>query len=115
MAAPTGLQCIEELPEYRTQLYAHVVDLDVVSTYATVSQLLNISRETCAMEFSKMKGIPEEYRRELGVNLTAGRGNAVEIARKILRAPTLDELLEDFQATTGKSSGSPESALEGTR
>lgn len=46
-----------------------------------------------------MKGITEEHRREVGVNLTAARTNAVEICEKILGAPSLDQLLEGFKAT----------------
>lgn len=44
-----------------------------------------------------MKGVSEHHRREVGVNLTAGRVNAVEICQKILNAPSLDDLLERFQ------------------
>jgi len=99
MAAPNGLTCIKEIPNYRTLIFAHVADLDIVSTYPNVSQLLNIARETCVMEFCIMKGITEEHRREVGVNLTAARTNAVEICEKILGAPSLDQLLEGFKAT----------------
>jgi hypothetical protein len=61
-----------------------------------VSQLLNIARETTVMEFSAMKGISELHRREVGVNLTAGRVNALEICQKILAAPKLDDLLKAY-------------------
>jgi hypothetical protein len=70
--------------------------LDVVSTYPNVSQLLNISRKTCVFEFSRMKGISEHHRREVGVNLTGGRVNAVEIGQKILGMPEMDELVSEF-------------------
>lgn len=105
MAGPEGIQCIEEFPDYGTLCFAHVADLDIVSTYPSVSQLLNIARETCVMEFSQMKGITEEHRREVGVNLTGGRVNAVEICQKILGAPSLDRLLGEFKASLGKSDG----------
>ena len=45
-----------------------------------------------------MEGISEHHRREVGVNLTGGRTNAIEICEKILSAPTLDQLLVDFCA-----------------
>lgn len=54
-----------------------------------------------------MEGITEEARREVGVNLTGGRVNAVEICQKILGAPTLDELLGRFEQHLGKKSGIP--------
>lgn len=110
MAGPTGLKCVQEFPDYKTLVFAHVADLDIVSTYPNVSQLLNIARETCVMEFSRMEGITEHHRREVGVNLTGGRVNSVEICQKILGAPTLDELLTDFVASHGKKSDGPGSA-----
>lgn len=54
------------------------------------------------MEFSRIRGVSEEYRREVGVNLNAGRTNAVEICEKILGAPALDDLLTKFEAHIGK-------------
>lgn len=61
-----------------------------------------------------MKGIDEERRREVGVNLTGGKTNAVEICQKILGAPSLDELLERFEAHVRKQQSSTESASAAT-
>lgn len=97
MAAPNGLACVKQFPDYKTLIFTHVADLDIVSTYPNVSQLLNIARETCVMEFSRMEGITEEARREVGVNLTGGKTNAVEICQKILSAPTLDDMLASYK------------------
>lgn len=49
-----------------------------------------------------MRGITEELRREVGVNLTAPKANAVEICQKILGAPKLDDMLGMFQAHLAK-------------
>lgn len=97
MAAPAGVCCIKELPQLKTLCWTFVADLDIVSTYPNISQLLNIARETCVMEFSNMQGIPHELRREVGVNITGGQTNAVEICQKILKAPSFDDLLLAFQ------------------
>lgn len=104
MCAPEGLDCVKEFPGYQTLIFTHVADLDIVSTYPNVSQILNIARETCVMEFSRMHGITELHRREVGVNLTGGRVNAVEIGQKILGAPSLDALTAKFLAQRGKKS-----------
>ncbi|MFO5854564.1 hypothetical protein, partial [Klebsiella pneumoniae] len=96
MAGPNGLQCVKDLPNYKTLIFCHIADLDIVSTYPNVSQILNIARETCVMEFSMMEGISEHHRREVGVNLTGGRVNAIEITQKIMGAPKMDTLLEKF-------------------
>ena len=97
MAAPTGIQGVKEFPDYKTFIFVHVADLDVVSTYPNVSQLLNISRKTCKYEFCRMKGVSEHHRREVGVNLTGGRVNSVEICQKILKIPSMDDMLDEFR------------------
>lgn len=96
MAGPHGVKCVKNFPNYGTLIYAHIADLDIVSTYPTVSQILNIERSTMAMEFCGIKGVPEAVKREMGVNLTAGRVNAIEICQKILKAPTMDMLLAAY-------------------
>ncbi len=48
------------------------------------------------MEFSQIKGVSEYERREVGVNLTAGIVNAVEIGQKILSVAPMDVLLEGY-------------------
>lgn len=96
MAGPNGIKCVKEFPDYHSLIWTHVADLDIVSTYPNVSQILNIARETVVMEFSALWGISEHHRREVGVNLTGCRTNALEIAQKIMKAPKLDTLLEGY-------------------
>lgn len=75
----------------------------ILSTYPNVSQILNIARETCLMEFSQIKGVSEYERREVGVNLTAGIVNAVEIGQKILSVAPMDVLLEGYLKSKNKT------------
>jgi hypothetical protein len=96
MTLPKGIACVKEFPNYNTLIFTHVADLDLVSAYPNASQLLNIGRETCVMEFSRMKGISDTRRREVGINLTGAATNSVEIVQKILKAPTFDEMLLKF-------------------
>lgn len=96
MAAAEGLACVEEMESYRTLIFTHVADLDIVSTYPNVSQILNIARETTVMEFCQIAGIPAGIRREFGVNLTGGRVNAVEMSQKVLNAPTMEMLRKGY-------------------
>lgn len=49
-----------------------------------------------------MEGISELHRREVGVNLTGGRTNAVEICQKIMAAPALDDVLANYKASKVK-------------
>jgi len=65
------------------------------------------------MEFSMMEGISEHHRREVGVNLTGGKTNAVEICEKILSAPSLDDMLAEFQKEKGLPVDPPSRHVEG--
>jgi len=101
MAGQHGIKCVKDLPNYHTLIFVHVADLDIVSTYPNVSQILNIARETTVMEFSAIQGVSEHWRREAGVNLTAGRVNSVEITQKLMSAPRMDTMLLAFMAHIG--------------
>jgi hypothetical protein len=96
MAGPNGIKCVKDLPNYRSLIWTHVADLDIVSTYPNVSQILNIARETTVMETSAVQGVSDYHKRELGVNLTGCRTNVLEIAQKVMRGPKLDEVLAGY-------------------
>lgn len=96
MAGPNGIKCVKDLPNYRSLIWTHVADLDIVSTYPNVSQILNIARETTVMETSALQGVSDYHKRELGVNLTGCRTNVLEIGQKILKAPKLDTMLAAY-------------------
>ena len=72
------------------------MDRRIVSTYPNVSQILNIERATCVMEFCRIQGKTNEDRRVFGVNLTGGRVNSVELSQLIFDAPPLDAMLEGY-------------------
>lgn len=48
------------------------------------------------METAALQGVSDHTKRELGVNLTGSRTNAIEIAQKVLKAPRLDVLLAAY-------------------
>ncbi len=54
------------------------------------------------MEFCMMSGVTEPVRREFGVNLTGGRVNAIELAQKVLKTPTMDTLLNAYMERKAK-------------
>lgn len=92
-----GMQALIELPNVRTNIRGHVGDLDVEGTYPTEETLFNISKETTAQELSQIQGVSDQTRRAIGVNLSGGYVNAVEIVIKAYGAPSPDTLLQDFQ------------------
>lgn len=99
MAGPNGIKCVKDFPNYNSLIYCHVADLDIVSTYPNVSQILNIARETTVMETAAVQGVSDHHKRELGVNLTGCRTNVIEIAQKVMKAPKLDKMLEAYLAS----------------
>ena len=104
MVADEGLRAVEELPGVGTTVFAHVADLDVEGTYPNEEIILNISKETTAAELSKIQGISTPVQRAIGINLSGGNVNAVEICMQAFNAPSFDELLVHFQRTINQPS-----------
>lgn len=70
--------------------------------------LSNQSKETTAKEMGKIKDIDETTQRAIGINLTGGHVNALEISCAAFKAPTLDTLLQAFKEQLPKSRAKPE-------
>lgn len=87
MGEDNGLQLMPELPDVHTNMKCFCADLDIEGTYPSIELAVNISKETTKRELSKIKGIPERLQRLMGVNLTGGTANAVEICQDILKLP----------------------------
>lgn len=96
-----GLCLFEDLPNIRSYVRAHVADLDVEGTYPNVEILMNISKETTAQELCYIRDVPEIYRRAIGVNLSGGFVNAVEICMQVYNAPSFNTLLAEFDSQYG--------------
>jgi hypothetical protein len=94
-----GLQCIADVPTLRTLIRLLTSDLDVRSAYPYTEIFSNVSKETTAMELSSIEGVSEADRRIIGLNLTAGRVNAVELCTRAFGLPQLDVLLADYEAS----------------
>lgn len=96
LVANNGLACIKEFPGLRTNIRTHFGDLDVSASYPTNGSVFNVSRYTTSKEFAGIKGRSEQLVRLQGLNLSAGKTNAVEFCNMIYRLPTLDQLYSDF-------------------
>jgi hypothetical protein len=59
---------------------------------------MNISKETTAQELCYIRNVPEIYRRSIGINLSGGFVNAVEICMQVYNAPSFNTLLAAFDA-----------------
>lgn len=96
LVSDAGMRLFDELPDQRSSMYAHVYDLDCVSTYPTTEEVLNISRETTFRELSRMENLDESVQRTAGLNLTGGKINALEICMSTMNFPHPDVLLQAF-------------------
>lgn len=99
-----GLCLFEDVPNLRSYVRAHVADLDVEGTYPNVEIIMNISKETTAQELCYIQNVPEIYRRAIGVNLSGGFVNAVEICMQVYGAPSFNALLAEYDAQQGEQS-----------
>lgn len=96
-----GVAMTKELPNLKSKYRLHVLDLDVSAAYPHGEIIMNISKETTYRELCKVKGVSERKLRKACLNQTAARVNAVEICQDILKAPTFDELYEEFMTIDG--------------
>lgn len=99
LIADNGIPLLEELPSRRSQMRYHNADLDIEGTYPTIECVLNISKKTTQRELGAIKGISEKQRREIGINLSGGVANAIEIGVVAFGLPTPHALLEAFEKT----------------
>lgn len=98
LVADTGLKAIKEWPELATLMRAHVADLDVEGTYPNEQVSMNIEKATTAKEVCKIPGKTEATQRAVGINLSGGNVNAVEICVTMYGAPSMERMLADFEA-----------------
>lgn len=94
----TGMKVLKEIPDFSTLIWTHVADLDVEGTYPNVQVICNISKETTVCELARIEGIDDRTQRSIGINLTGGHVNAVEICNRLYKAPSFDQLLSDYLA-----------------
>lgn len=103
LVADNGLKCIEEYPDLITNIRRDVGDLDVAASYPNGGAVFNISRETTAKEIVKIEGVDEFTQRMMGINLSSGHTNAVEVCCGLMGMPTLTQLLDAFQEELAKN------------
>ncbi len=92
-----GICLLKELPEVRSLIRMYVSDADIESTYPNGEIAMNLSKETTMGEMCKIKGISPTRLRIVGVNLTGGPSNAIEILREVTGLPTQLEMLEIYK------------------
>lgn len=91
-----GKQILEDYPESFSKIVKWVLDIDVKSSYPSTGVWANLSQETTKRAMARIVGVTMDEQRRAGINLCAGRVNAVEIMTKIRKAPTQLQLLQRF-------------------
>lgn len=99
--AENGLSVIAEIENFYSAFRTQTADADLTQAYPTATNATNQERETTLIELISIEGVPEEARRRCGINLTAGRVNAMEIATDLYNLPDKDVVLELFRAHMG--------------
>lgn len=102
MSANNGIAIIKDYPDIISTIKVQNADLDLEGTYPKIEQLMNISKETTYRELCQIRGIPEEQQREIGINLTGGVTNAIELCQNVFQLPAPNAWLTEFQAHLDK-------------
>jgi hypothetical protein len=102
MIEENGLQVIEENSKLRTNIRAHVYDIDQKSGYPSNTMVTNLSKETTKRELINIKGIPKEVFKLQNINLLGGAVNAIEYCTTMFNLPNTINLLEEYKKETGR-------------
>lgn len=94
---PAGAKMVKDLPNTKSYVYRYVSDADIATTYPTGEVIMNLSKMTTMLEVGSIKGLTVGKLRLLGVNLTGGPVNAVEIMQQSMKAPDMWDLLDEFK------------------
>lgn len=84
---------VRDIPGHLPLIHTHVSDIDVVSTYPKLQDMLNIDKFTTQTELSSVEGFTEDHWRWLGIDLTGGHVNGTMVAQQLLGLPAANELL----------------------
>lgn len=97
MSDDNGLAIIRELPSVKAMMRIFLADLDIEGTYPNIESTVNISKETTIRELSSIDGVPLHLQRFIGINLTGGITNAVEICQNAFHLPSPSQWLEEYK------------------
>lgn len=84
------------LKKTETLFTVHCADSDIERTYPAVQMAINGCKSTSVREMSTIEGVDYMGMREFGLNMTAGKVNAMKFCNRVLELPTQDELLEIY-------------------
>ena len=92
LMSDTGLPLIKDNPEILSLAHPHCADIDIEGTYPNLEDCMNISNETTYRELGTIQGFTDEERRAIGINLSGGVVNSVELCTTLLGLPTYEQM-----------------------
>ena len=93
-----GVKMVSDLPNVRSFVRRYTSDADIGSTYPNGEIIMNLSKMTTMYEVCRINGVTTSKQRLVGVNLTGGPVNSIEIAMDTMKAPDPFRLLAAFEA-----------------
>lgn len=92
----SGMRCLAECPDTRTNVRAFVEDIDAVSSYPSDVLACNVSKETTKREIVSIGDIDEFVFRMQNINALSGPINAIEYCTTMFNFPRPEELLAAY-------------------
>jgi hypothetical protein len=96
MGPEADVDLVSDMEGHQPLLHTHVSDIDVVSTYPKLQDMLNIDKATTVTELSSVDGMEQEQWRFIGIDLTGGYVNHTMICQQLLQLPNTRQVLELF-------------------
>jgi hypothetical protein len=84
---------IKNRPNMLTMIILFVLDIDVKSSYPSTGIWANLDKHTIIRQMCKILGIDVLTTQRAGLDLTAGRVNAIDILDKVCKYPTPQKLM----------------------
>lgn len=98
LMSDTGLTLIKDNVDVKSLAYPHCADIDIEGTYPNLEDGMNISNETTYRELGMIQGLTDEERRAVGINLSGGVVNAVELCTHLFCLPNFEEMEKIYLA-----------------
>lgn len=92
-----GVNCLEDAPEITTYFIPKAADADIKSSYPTNQRLFNMSKTTRYSELFKIDTLEIGVGKEIGMNISAGKGCAVDVCYRVYQLPHLQGWINHYR------------------
>lgn len=92
-----GVNCLEDAPEIPTYFIPKAADADIKSSYPSNQRLFNMSKTTRYTELFKIDTLDLNLGKEIGMNISAGKGCAIDVCYRVYQLPHLQGWVEHYR------------------